>query len=117
MVEPRLDAVAVELDLVNPIRALRRSSVQGGEAWRNEVGQPAAASGRAHRLDAALCRNRHRRLCGRFSFRARLGGGLASGGLALTGSFEALRLRLQLGAKFTLGLRPRVGRAPLGAAV
>src|SRR5215831_10021576 len=42
MIEPRLDAVAVELDLVNPIPTPWRHHVQRGEAWRHEIRKPSS---------------------------------------------------------------------------
>src|SRR5262249_53460716 len=42
MIEPRLDAVAVELDLVNPIPTPWRHAVQRGKAWRHEIRKPSS---------------------------------------------------------------------------
>src|SRR5258707_14128302 len=41
-VEPSLNAITVELDLVRPATAARRNLVQGGERRRHEIGQARA---------------------------------------------------------------------------
>src|SRR5260370_745746 len=41
-VEPSLNAITVELDLVRPATAARRNLVQGGERRRHEIGQAGA---------------------------------------------------------------------------
>ena len=43
MIEPRLDAVAIELDLMHPTRLARRLFPQAGELGQNEVRQRSAA--------------------------------------------------------------------------
>src|SRR5215831_3754608 len=65
VIEPRLDAVAVELDLVNPFRSVRKYAVQRGKTRRYEIRKSTAAPIGALRFGAASPRNRHRRFrCG-----------------------------------------------------
>src|SRR5262249_44757939 len=54
MVEPGLDAVAVELDLVHPALPARRRRTQGGERRRHERGQARAVEGFVSAVLAAL---------------------------------------------------------------
>src|SRR6516164_3151390 len=81
MIEPRFDAVTVELDLVNPLRSVWRSAVQRGEAGRHKIRKTAAATIGRYRIGAPSRRNRHCRPCGRFSFRARLSTSVGDGSL------------------------------------
>src|SRR6516165_6921281 len=81
MIEPRFDAVTVELDLVNPLRSVWRSAVQRGEAGRHKIRKSAAATIGRQRIGAASRRSRYCRPCGRFSFRARLSTRVGDGSL------------------------------------
>jgi hypothetical protein len=47
VVEPRLDAVAIIFDLVQPFPAARRSAVQGGKAGRDEIRKVRVGNARA----------------------------------------------------------------------
>src|ERR1700726_4109299 len=85
MIEPRLDAVAVEFDLVQPARIARRRGPQCRERGRKEVRQRVAGGLRLRRLallgGLALLR-RHRRAPRRACAAAPRGGGdIPAGGL------------------------------------
>src|SRR5262249_16683422 len=63
MIEPRLDAVAVELDLVNPIPTPWRHAVQRGKAWRHEIRKPSSPPFGGRRARAAPRGDRHGCFC------------------------------------------------------
>src|SRR4029077_19691759 len=99
--EPRLDAVAVEFDLVEPVRPVWRSVVQSSEAGPHEIRKPVATPTGGYGIGTTPYSNRRNRLCRRFRF-ATAPAGLVRAAACFS---RGPGLRLQLGAEFALALR------------